>query len=65
MNWLPFVYQYSFQALFFIIGMLLAFKSGQLNLRQRRGRFYFFWMILTFLAYFSFQGFLQFVLPYI
>lgn len=65
MNWLPFVYQYTIQAIVFSIGMVLAFKSGQLNVKQRRGKIYLFWMVLTFLVYFSFQGFMQFFLPLI
>jgi len=65
MNWQPFVYQYGIQAVFFALGMLLAFKSGQLDLKQKRGRLYLTWMVLTFLVYFSAQGIMQFVLPHI
>lgn len=65
MNWLPFVYQYTIQALVFAIGMVLAVKSGQLNIKQRQGKLYLLWMLLTFLIYFSVQGFMQFVLPLI
>jgi len=65
MNWLPFVYQYTIQALVFALGMVLAVKSGQLNIKQRRGKLYLLWMLLTFFIYFSVQGFMQFLLPLI
>lgn len=63
MNWLPFVYQYSIQTIVFAIGMVLAFRSGQLSLKHPKGRLYLFWMILTFVVYFSLQGTMQFILP--
>ena len=65
MLWLPYVYQYSIMLILFVVGIVIAVRSGQLRLDTKRGKRYL--LILTggFIGYMVLQGFMQFIAPII
>ena len=65
MRWLPYVYQYGFMWTLFIIGIVLAVKSGQLRLNTKQGKRYLFLLVGGLIGYMALQGFLQFIAPII
>ena len=65
MRWLPYIYQYGVMWVFFIIGIAIAMKNGQLRLNTRQGKRYFIILIGGLIGYMVLQGFLQFIAPII
>jgi len=65
MRWLPYVYQYGVMWIFFIVGITIVVKSGQLRLDTKQGKRYFVLLIGGLIGYMILQGFLQFIAPII
>jgi len=65
MLWLPYLYQYGFMWIFFIVGIIIAVKSGQLRFNTKQGRRYLVLLFGGLIGYMMLQGFLQFIAPII
>ncbi|OGU54534.1 MAG: hypothetical protein A2V66_02645 [Ignavibacteria bacterium RBG_13_36_8] len=50
-SWLPFIYLYVIGGFFFLIGLIIARKSGALNIKIKRHRRWFYIMIFGFLYF--------------
>ena len=60
MRVLPFIYQYSFVFIIFTIGIFLAIRGKNLNVKTALGKRYLIVLIGGLLFFILFQGFLQF-----
>ena len=65
MRWLPFVYQYVIMWIVMGIGLYLAVRSNNLNLKTSYGKIYFYLLIGGLAGMMAIQAFLQFVAPVI
>ena len=63
MRWLPFVYQYSVMGIVFTLGIVLAVRARNLDLRTSYGKRYLFILVGGFLLMMGLQAFLQFIAP--
>ena len=61
--WFPYVYVYSIGGLLFIAGMVIALRSGAMNLSTRRGRIILVLLLGGMLFFLAFHFFFQFVAP--
>ena len=65
MRWLPFVYQYAIAWVIMGIGLYLAVKSKNINLKTAYGKKFLFILIGGLAGMMALQAFLQFVAPVI
>ncbi len=62
-SWLPYVYVYSIGGLLYLAGMMIALRSGAMNLSTRRGRVILLLLVGGMLFFLAFHFFFQFVAP--
>ena len=51
-SWLPYIYLYGVGGIFFLTGMIIIYKSGAINLKNKRHRFWF-WVLIFGFVYFA------------
>jgi hypothetical protein len=56
-----YLYHYGLGGILFLIGMLLAWRSGALDLKTKQGRTWFFVLILGLVLYMAGHAFFQFL----
>jgi len=57
-TWLPYIYLYGVGGIFFIIGIIITYKSGAMNLKKKKHRFWFKILLFGFVYYMALHFFL-------
>jgi hypothetical protein len=60
---IPIIYQYGIGGIVFVLGLVLATKSGTLDLKTRRGKRWFAMLVGGFVLYLCVHIFFQFIAP--
>lgn len=56
-SWLPFLYLYGVGGIFFLVGMLIIRKSGAINLKSKRHKYWYKVLILGFFYFVAIHAF--------
>jgi hypothetical protein len=63
-TWLPYIYLYGVGGIFFVIGLIITNKSGAMDLKKKKHRFWFKILIFGFFYYMALHFFLTFAAIY-
>jgi len=57
-TWLPYIYLYGVGGIFFVIGLIITKKSGAMDLKKKKHRFWFKILLFGFVYYMAIHFFL-------